>query len=124
MELNMFRNLIRNVFIAGVLFIASGCLLTSSNTTDESGVRVGAGTLRQVEVGRTTEDWLLATLGPPTSRNKVRGELEILGYDHQVVKKSNGSVFLLFAGSSKKVEKSSTYFELSDGVVTRYWTES
>jgi hypothetical protein len=120
----MVRHLIRNVFIAGVLFVASGCLLTSSNTTDESGVRVGTGTLRQIDVGRTTSDWLMATLGPPTSRNKVRGELEILGYDHQVVKKSKGSIFLLFAGTSEKIEKSTTYFELSDGVVTRYWTES
>lgn len=120
----MLRHLIRNVLIASLLFAASGCLLTSSNTTDESGVRVGANTLRQVEVGKTTDDWLMATLGPPTSRKVVRENMEIVGYDHELVKKSKGSVFLLFAGSSKKIEKSTTYFELNDGVVTRYWTES
>lgn len=120
----MFRNLFRNLMIASLLFIASGCLLTSSNTTSVSGVKVGAATLRQVEIGKTTENWLVATLGPPTTRTTVRGDLEILGYNHEVEKKSRGSVFLLFSGRSQKVDKSTTFFELNEGVVTRYWTES
>jgi hypothetical protein len=120
----MFRHLFRNVIVASLLFVASGCLLTSSNKVNESGVKVGAATLRQVEPGKTTEGWLLATLGPPTTRTTVRGDLQILGYNHEIEKKSHGSVFLLFSGKSHKVDKSTTFFELDRGVVTRYWTES
>ena len=122
----MFRNLFRNLTIAGLLFITSGCLLTSSNSTKESGVQVGSTTLRQIEVGRTSEDWLIATLGPPTSRVAVRGpgNTELLTYNHALTHKSHGSVFLLFSGSSEKVDKSTTYFEVSDGIVMKYWTES
>jgi len=122
----MFRNLFRNLTIAGLLFITSGCLLTSSNSTKESGVQVGSSTLRQIEVGRTSEDWLLATLGPPTSRAAVRGpgNVELLTYNHALTRKSHGSVFLLFSGSSEKVDKNTTYFEVTDGIVTKYWTDA
>jgi hypothetical protein len=122
----MFRNLFRNLTIAALLFVTSGCLLTSSNSTKESGVPVGSSTLRQIELGRTTESWLVATLGPPTSRTPVRGpgEVELLSYNHSIARKSHGSVFLLFNGSSEKVDKNVTYFEITDGVVTKYWTDA
>ncbi len=121
----MLRNILRNLTIAGLLFITSGCLLTSHNSVDESGVAVGDSTLRQVRVGETTDSWLLATLGEPTSRRDVRGpgDVEILAYNHEIVRKSRGSVFLLFSGRSHKEQNTTTYFEITDGVVTRYWTE-
>ena len=74
----------------------------------------------------TTEAWLLASLGEPTSRTTVMGEegVQILRYDHVVRRSSSGAVFLIFAGDSKYKSVQRTFFELVDGTVSRYWTES
>lgn len=122
----MFLRTMFNLMLAATLFASTGCLLSTSKHVHESGVAVGSGTLRQVELGETTRGWLLTTLGEPTSRAKVPGEenVEILGYHYEIVKASRGKVFLLFSGSSRKVDHSRTFFELRNGVVTRYWTET
>ena len=89
-------------------------------------MRVSAATLSQVEPGKTTEAWLLATLGEPTSRTKVecKDNVEILRYEHSVHKSSGGAVLLIFAGGSDHKSRSVAYFEVTDGIVTRAWTES
>lgn len=104
---------------------ASGCLITSASRVDESGVRVSPQTLEQVEPGETTEQWLVATLGEPTARSTVEGEdgTEILRYTYRRVESSKGAVFLIFGGSRRHEESQTTYFEVTDGVVTRMWTE-
>lgn len=122
----MARHILRNLLIASLLFAASGCLLTTSNSVNESGVQVSPSTLRQVELGATSDRWLLSALGEPSSRAEARGpgNIEIWTYSHERSRTSRGSLFLLFRGSSHKIERSTTYFEITDGVVTRYWTES
>ena len=92
----------------------------------ETGTVVHESTLRQVELGKTSESWLMATLGPPTSRCKVNDEpgVEIITYNHEVVRNSHGHVFLLFSGSNRTVDNTRTIFQINDGVVTKYWTES
>lgn len=103
-----------------------GCLVTSSNTTTESGIRVSEATLSQVEPGRTTEAWLIALLGEPSSRVAVKDRpgQEILRYDFSRVEASGGSVFLIFGGSSRRETNQRVFFEVTDGVVTRHWQES
>lgn len=122
----MIRTIAFDLAVALCIFCLTGCLITSSKQVKETGTPVSSTTLRQVEPGVTTKDWLLATLGPPTSRKCVedQGNVEILAYQHEVVKTSRGKVFLLFSGSSNTVEAQKTFFEVTDGVVTRYWTES
>jgi len=119
------QRLLRDLTLAVLLFSLTGCLIHSSSSVDESGKLVGDNTLQQIEPGTTTQEWLLATLGEPTSRSPVRGpgNIEILGYCHERIKKSSGSVFLLFGGSSKNIDRRTTFFEITDGVVSRYWTE-
>ena len=120
------RHVILDLTLAAFMFTAAGCLVSTSNSIRESGSAVHADTLRQIEVGKTSESWLLATLGPPTSRCKVASDpgVEILSYNHEVVKTSHGSVFLLFSGSDRTVNSRRTMFEVTDGVVTKYWSES
>ena len=122
----MIRFAIVDLTLAVCIFCLAGCLVTSSKQVKETGTPVSSNTLRQVEPGVTTTDWLLATLGPPTSRNAVADQhnTEILAYQHEVVRTSRGKVFLLFSGSSNTVDAQRTFFEVADGVVTRYWTES
>jgi hypothetical protein len=122
----MLRYVAIDLAIAACIFALTGCLVTSSRQVKESGTAVSSSTLRNVEPGVTTKDWLLATLGPPTSHTSVadQGDVEILSYSHEVVRTSRGKVFLLFSGSSNSTDTQRTFFELTDGVVTRYWTES
>lgn len=109
----------------GFLAAASGCLVTHGSSHEETGVRVSHHTLNQVTVGSTTEEWLLATLGEPTSRSWVEGtNQEILRYEHHVDHEEAGTVFLIFAGGKDYSRTSVTYFELTEGVVTKFWTES
>jgi len=111
---------------AAVCLAAGGCLIVTGNSRHETGVRVSATTISQVEPGKTTEAWVLATLGEPTSRTKVdiANQVEILRYEHSTHKSSGGAVFLIFAGGSDRSERSVAYFEVTDGIVTRAWTET
>ena len=106
--------------------LLGGCLVTSGKSIDERGVRISQQTLDQVELGTTTESWLRAALGAPTHARDVEGDpsVKILRYDYIVKKSSAGTVFLLFSGGSESKRTTSTFFELQDGVVVRFWTEA
>ncbi|MBX3375318.1 MAG: hypothetical protein KF817_15940 [Phycisphaeraceae bacterium] len=103
----------------------AGCLVTSNRSTSEAGTAVSSSTLDQIEPGRTTEAWLIATLGEPSQRTKVddRGDA-ILRYDYRRVTRERGSVFLIFSGRSQRENTERTFFEVADGIVTRWWRES
>lgn len=117
--------------------LLAGCLVSSSNSTQESGVRVSSTTLEQVVPNQTTEQWLIATLGDPTSRTAVQSgvptdanattvtgpKVEILRYDFSRTERSAGAVFLIFGGASSRSEQSRAFFEVTDGIVTRAWRE-
>jgi len=101
-----------------------GCLVTSGSSITESGMEVSSTTLDQIEVGRTTESWLIAALGEPSHRTAVGDDGgAILRYDYKVVRKGHGTVFLIFAGGSRKERVERTFFEVEDGVVTRWWRD-
>jgi hypothetical protein len=105
--------------------LLGGCLVTSSNQVQQRGTRVSQATLGQVQPGETTEGWLIATLGEPQERTPIEGQpgVEILKYVYSIHDSGGGTIFLVFAGSHNRVERSTTYFEVRDGVVTRHWTE-
>ena len=108
------------------LLVTAGCLVSSNSKKEESGVKVSPQTLEQIEVGRTTAEWLVATLGRPTSRKRVEGreDQEVLRYAYTVEETSSGAVFLLFSSKSRETSKTTTFFEVTDGIVTRHWTDS
>ena len=110
----------------GVVFflLAAGCLVTTGKHTSESGTKVSNVTLDQIRPGQTTESWLLAAAGEPSSRRPIDEHASILRYDHVTTTSSNGTVFLLFSGGSTKKQSTSVIFEVRDGVVQRYWTET
>lgn len=120
----------RTPILAALLLSASlplaGCLVTSSSKVEESGVRVSESTLANVEPGRTTGDWLIATLGEPTARTPVADQpgTEIWRYEHVRSERSAGAVFLIFGGASSKSESSRVFFEVENGLVRRSWREA
>lgn len=114
------------VLLVVFIIVASGCLIVSGKTVHESGVKISDSTLRQIRIGETTEAWILAALGEPTARTEVEdGDgLVMLRYDHCITRAEGGAVFLIFAGGSETSTRSSTYFEVRDGIVSRVWSES
>jgi outer membrane protein assembly factor BamE (lipoprotein component of BamABCDE complex) len=103
----------------------SGCLVTSKSSVSESGTQISSPTLQQITLGETTEAWLVATLGEPDQITSVDGEthIKVLRYRHTTTRTQSGTVFLLFAGSSKHKQCTSTYFEVVDGTINRFWVE-
>ena len=52
----------------------TGCAeINSHSETRTSGTHVSESTLDQVEVGRTTAEWVVATLGHPASEREIEG---------------------------------------------------
>jgi hypothetical protein len=112
--------------IALTCICLGGCLVSTSQQINETGATIAPQTLQQIEVGRTTEAWLVATLGQPTSRVQVDGsdELHLLRYTSTVEKTGQTAIFVLFAGSKTAKTSRTHYFEVSRGVVVRHWSDS
>lgn len=110
---------------AGVLSLAalSGCLASGSSSTTVSGRYVGPETMRQIEPGVTTREWVQATLGEPTSRATLADGTEIWKWEHRSVSKSSGSVLLIASGSNRHEQVGAAFVEMKNGVVTRSWID-
>ncbi len=121
----MLRHFATATIIATFALTAGGCLITGGSSMDQSGTKITSATLDRIELGTTSQAWLVATLGEPTEQTTVDDALHItvLRYEHIVTKAEGGTVFLLFAGGSEERNVTTTYFECVDGVVQRYWIE-
>jgi len=120
----MIRSTVAGVALCGVMLTAGGCLISKSHSTHESGAKVSGPTLAQVKPGETAEAWLLAAVGEPTSSRDVDEHTHLLRYEHTVTTTKGGSIFLLYSGGESEQRKTSAVFEITNGIVTRYWTES
>ncbi len=109
--------MIRAAACVGVLVAALGC----SSPSRETGVRIGDATLGQFEAGVTTEAWLIAILGEPTTWSPVEGlpGTKVLRYS---LGEESGGITSWVTGSSSK-NKAVVYFLVTDGVMTRYWAD-
>jgi hypothetical protein len=111
--------------VAAAFFgLAAGCLVTSHSSVKESGARVSSLTLNQIRPGQTTESWLVAAAGEPSTKRSVDDHTSILRYEHVTTTNTDGTVLFLFAGGSTKEKSSTVIFEVTDGVIQRYWTEA
>jgi len=124
--MTMNRSIVTGVLLFTLGFNAGCFIVHTDKHVRESGVPVSSQTLNQIKTGETTEAWLLATLGEPSDRTVVdedESKVKILRYDHTVHKSDEGRVFLLFSGETDETKIRRAYFEIKNGVVTRYWTD-
>jgi hypothetical protein len=96
------------------LVLAAGC------SVPRTGVRIGDNTLEQFEAGVTTEAWLVAIIGEPTSWSIVEGVEDTRVYRYELVERKGG---LLSFFTGDELSTSVVYFIISEGVVTRFWTD-
>ncbi len=104
--------------------VLTGCISGRSDVRyGPKGPAVGAETLRQIQVGSTSKEWVLGTLGEPTSQTQTPEGTEILRYVYTKMVDSDFCVFLLLNFDDKREDCTVLYFEIADGIVTRYWRE-
>ena len=102
--------------------VLNGCLVSATSNEKRSGNYVPESTFSQIEPGKTSAGWVQATLGEPSSKNKVEAtDSEIWKYSYTEKKESSGAIFLIFGGSDSKERQHVAYVEIKDGVVTNKW---
>jgi outer membrane protein assembly factor BamE (lipoprotein component of BamABCDE complex) len=104
-----------------LLLTNSGCLVASDSKQERIGNYVEESTFGQIEPGKTTEKWVVATIGEPDVKSDLGGGETLWKWSYTEVKKSSGAVFLVFAGSDKKEYTRHAYVQFKDGVVTKKW---
>ena len=121
----MIRRILISFTTVAFAIMTTGCLVVTGSSYHESGVKVTPTTLDRIELGTTTETWVIAALGEPTERTEVEGQpnVTILRYEHRTTEHSGGTVLFLFAGGKDESHTSTAYIEVTDGIVTDYWTE-
>ncbi len=100
-----------------------GCLASGSSSVRTSGQHVSDETLALIEPRSSTERELLDLLGPPSRTMHHHDGRTVHAYAYSMDARSSGSVFLIAAGSSRTRVERTTYFEIQDGLVTRFWTD-
>lgn len=113
----------RRAHAARSVVLGAGALLLASCATppEQTGIRIGDATLEQFKAGVTTEAWLLAVLGPPTSESKVEGVQNTRVLRYALGQAVSGLGALLSGEASKNTAV--VYFIVSEGIVTRFWAD-
>ena len=124
MEKHAIRRLIRVAATVCILPLA-GCMIYNSDVSyGDKGKPLSDSTLDQIECGKTTKDWIVATLGEPSEQSTTKDGVEVLEYRYSR-KKDNNFVLLPFVIINDEGEnKQTVYFEIRDGVVKNYWKET
>lgn len=115
------RILMLPVAIALLCAPMSGCLITSRNHEDFTGTEISDATFNRIEPGTTTRQWILATLGQPTTQTTLEDGSEIWKWTYSRTRSSSGSLLFVFGGSSSTVTGGSAYVQMKDGIVTKSW---
>ena len=109
------------VVLLAVSVLFGGCIVSQ---TDEQYTGIENETLKQVERGQTTRDWVIETFGEPSEQILADDGSEILKY--KCVRKKNNK-FVMFPPpiviNDDKDVVHTVAFEVRDGIVQRYWKE-
>ena len=107
--------------IISLLLLTAGCLVSSTSHEKVSGNYVPENTFDRIRPGETTSSWVKATLGEPSTKEKVDESNEVLKDSYTEVREGSGAIFLIFGGSDKKERQRSAYVEFKDGIVKSKW---
>ena len=103
------------------LTLISGCLIASNSEQTRKGNYIAEDTFSRIEPGKTTDAWVKATLGEPSSRDKVDDKTEIWKWSYTERKESSGAIFLIFGGRDVKESDGKAYVEFKEGIVSNKW---
>ncbi len=75
--------------------------------------------MEQFKTGETTEDWLIAVVGQPTSRTDLPEGVSVLRYS--TTNASSGVLNMIMGKSSHTT--ATVYFVVRDGIITELWAD-
>ena len=110
----------------GVLLLTfaslNGCILSTNSTVSylEGRRPVAASLASQIRIGKTTKQWIIENLGPPTDTAAVSEGVEVLHY--VATKQRKGSLDVIILGTFRESKESTeTFFvSLEDGLVADF----
>lgn len=105
------------------LFLMTGCLVRSSSRTEYSGRFIGRETAKQIEPGKSKQDFVLAVLGEPTSKTPVSDGSEVWKWEYRKKEHSRGKVFLLVNADDHSETQGATYVVMRDCTVEKVWQD-
>ncbi len=111
---------ISRLVLALPLLALTGCLVMSNNEEHRSGKYVADSTFTQIEPGKTTGTWVLATLGEPSTKTKAE-KSEVWKYDYSEVKESGNAILFIFLSKNTRQSSGTAFIEIKDGVVANAW---
>jgi len=107
-----------------MLVATSGCISNHSDVTyGPQGPAVSAATFQQVKAGQTSKEWLLAVFGEPTRSAKTPDGAEVMTYIYTRKVNSNFSFSPFLDLDGTKEQRTTYYFELRNGIVSKCWSE-
>jgi len=124
MEKRKSWRIVLGVAVIGSLLSVAGCFIWNSDVRyGDKGAPLSGTTLKQIECGKTTKAWVLATFGDPSEQSTTDIGSEILKYKYSKSQDSNVVMPFVVVNDKKKKEQT-VYFEVKDDVVQKYWVET
>jgi outer membrane protein assembly factor BamE (lipoprotein component of BamABCDE complex) len=120
----MLRNIALTLVATVLLTTLTGCI-SSGSVSQYDGPNIGDHTLAEIKPDETSQAWVLAVLGEPTSKAVIDdpdGTVEVWKWVRRKITTIKGSA-LVVSSKSKSEEVRTVYVEFKDGVVTRAWRD-
>ncbi len=112
------------VGLLGVLALAgTGCLISADTKITHSGIAVPEGTFNQITPGKTSEDWVRATIGQPTSETPLPDGHRLLKWTYVEHRDSSAAILFVFGGHTENQTTHTANVEVATGIVTRAWRD-
>ncbi len=119
----MMKQAMQAAALTAAVGVLSGCLVRVNSSSEYSGNYVPPTTLSKVEPGKTTQEWIQATMGEPNTKTTLKDGTEIWRFEYERTRSSSGSVFLLLDSDSRSRVRGATFVELKDGIVQKVWRD-
>jgi outer membrane protein assembly factor BamE (lipoprotein component of BamABCDE complex) len=110
------------IAVLSLLFLASACVVTSSEKTKIEGTKVSENTLAQIEPG-STEEFTIALLGEPTSRVEMSDGTHLLKWTYKKTTTKGGTIIILFAGKKTTEETGTIFVTIKNQRVLKVWRD-
>lgn len=103
--------------------VLGGCIYAGGRTVRDVGPRITHDSTAFIEPGKTTVDWVVAAFGEPQNRICTLDGAELLRYDCDVRTTEGSYLFMLFASSNNRIERTSWWFETRERKIVRFWCD-
>lgn len=106
--------------LSAVVLLGTGC---KSGPPADNGIRIGDRTLAEFKPKQTSEPWLIAVIGPPTTRTEVCGDRPASVLRYSVIERAGGGVLSFLFGSAPPKTTATIYFIVENGIVMQFWAD-